>query len=149
MRGFWTAQGATRGLAKGASKAGSGPMCGTHWLAGHVYMPENQRPWAGIAPPSAVYRFAPDWKEEHVLSHLANARGILQADSYKGYAKLYQPEPDGVLRLREAACWAHLRRARHCPRTNGGKWLAPRLLGIDQVRDSSRGARPDRQALRH
>jgi transposase len=41
---------------------------------------------------------------EHVLSHLANARGILQADGYKGYAKLYEPEPGGVPRLREAAC---------------------------------------------
>ena len=27
----------------------------------------DQRPWAGGAPPGAVYRFAPDWKEEHVL----------------------------------------------------------------------------------
>jgi len=73
----------------------------------------DQRPWAGAAPPGAVYRFAPDWKEEHVLSHLANTRGILQADGYKGYAKLYQPEPDGVPRLCEAACWAHLRRDFH------------------------------------
>ena len=73
----------------------------------------DQRPWAGRAPPGAVYRFAPDWKEEHVLSHLANARGILQADGYKGYAKLYEPEPDGRSRLREVACWAHLRRDFH------------------------------------
>jgi len=74
----------------------------------------DQRPWAGSSPPGAVYRFAPNWKEEHVLSHLANARGILQADGYKGYAKLYEPEPDGgVPRLREAACWAHLRRDFH------------------------------------
>ncbi|UWQ44968.1 IS66 family transposase [Leisingera aquaemixtae] len=74
----------------------------------------DQRPWAGALPPGAVYRFAPDWKEEHVLSHLANARGILQADGYKGYAKLYEPEPDGrPPRLREAACWAHLRRDFH------------------------------------
>jgi transposase len=96
----------------------------------------------------AVYRFAPNWKEKHGLSHLADARGILQApshglqanhcrvmDGYKGCAKLYEPEPDGVLRLRGKeeqtaflwkdgptnACWAHLRRARHCPRTNGGQ----------------------------
>ena len=85
-------------------------MCAIHWLARHVYMPEKQRPWAGATPPGAVYRFAPNWKEEHVLSHLAHARGILQADGYKGYAKLYAPEPGGVPRLREAACWAHLRR---------------------------------------
>jgi transposase len=73
----------------------------------------DQRPWAGDAPPGAVYRFAPDWKEEHVLNHLADARGILQADGYKGYAKLYAPGPDGLPRLREAACWAHLRRDFH------------------------------------
>ena len=34
---------------------------------------------AGSSPPGAVYRFAPNWKEEHVLSHLVNARGILQS----------------------------------------------------------------------
>ncbi|MGC1505988.1 MAG: IS66 family transposase, partial [Sulfitobacter sp.] len=73
----------------------------------------DQRPWAGAAPPGAVYRFAPNWKEEHVLGHLADARGILQADGYKGYAKLYAPEPGGKPRLREAACWAHLRRDFH------------------------------------
>ena len=73
----------------------------------------DQRPWAGASPPGAVYRFAPDWKEEHVLGHLADMSGILQADGYKGYAKLYAPEPDCMPRLREAACWAHLRRDFH------------------------------------
>lgn len=73
----------------------------------------DQRPWAGASPPGVVYRFAPDWKEEHVLGHLADARGILQADGYKGYAKLYVPEPGEKPRLREAACWAHLRRDFH------------------------------------
>jgi transposase len=73
----------------------------------------DQRPWAGTSPPGAVYRFAPNWKEEHVLGHLADARGILQADGYKGYAKLYEPEPVGPPRLREAAWWAHLRRDFH------------------------------------
>jgi transposase len=34
-------------------------------------------------------------------------------DGYKGYAKLYAPERGGVPRLREAACWAHLRRDFH------------------------------------
>lgn len=65
------------------------------------------------APPGAVDRFAPDLKEEHVLGHLANARGILQADGYKGYAKLYEPQPNGTPRLGEAPCWAHLRRDFH------------------------------------
>ena len=73
----------------------------------------DQRPWAGASPPGAVYRFAPNWREEHVRNHLADARGILQADGYKGYAKLYAPGADGVPPLREAACWAHLRRDFH------------------------------------
>jgi transposase len=90
-----------RGLGKGVKK-------GRIW----AYV-RDQRPWAGASPPSAVYTFAPDWKEEHVHRHLANTRGILQADAYKGYAKLYSPDPNGPPRLREAACWAHLRRDFH------------------------------------
>ncbi len=90
-----------RGLGKGVKK-------GRIW----AYV-RDQRPWSGAAPPGAVYAFAPDWKEEHVHRHLANTRGILQADGYKGYAKLYAPEPEGIPRLREAACWAHLRRDFH------------------------------------
>ncbi len=31
----------------------------------------------------------------------------------KGYAKLYEPGPDGTRRLREAACWTYLRRDFH------------------------------------
>jgi len=90
-----------KGLGKGVRK-------GRIW----AYV-RDQRPWAGAAPPGAVYRFAPDWKEEHVLGHLVNACGILQADGYKGYAKLYESGPDGTRRLHEAACWAHLRRDFH------------------------------------
>jgi len=73
----------------------------------------DQRPWAGAAPPGVVYRYAPNWKAEHVLAHLGNASGILQADAYKGYAKLYEPGADGNPRFREAACFAHWRRDFH------------------------------------
>ena len=90
-----------RGLGKGVKK-------GRIW----TYV-RDQRPWAGTAPPGAVYYFAPDWKEDHVLHHLRHARGTLQADGYKGYAKLYEPAADGTCRFREAACWAHLRRDFH------------------------------------
>lgn len=91
-----------RGLGKGVKK-------GRIW----AYV-RDQRPWSGTAPPGVAYHFAPDWKEEHVRHHLRRSGGILQADGYKGYAKLYRPEPDGSLaRFREAACWAHLRRDFH------------------------------------
>ena len=90
-----------KGLGKGVKK-------GRIW----TYV-RDQRPWAGAAPPGAVYYFAPDWKEEHVHRHLSQASGILQADGYKGYGKLYGPGADGTSRFREAACWAHWRRDFH------------------------------------
>jgi transposase len=105
-----------RGLGKGVKK-------GRIW----AYV-RDQRPWAGTAPPGAVYRFAPDWKEEHVRDHLRQTSGILQADGYKGYAKLYDPGPDGAAQLREAACWAHLRRDFHDVWTATGSAIAREAL---------------------
>lgn len=90
-----------KGLGKGVKK-------GRIW----AYV-RDQRPWAGTAPPGVVYQFAPDWKEEHVLTHLGQTSGILQADGYKGYGKLYATDLDGKSQFREAACWAHLRRDFH------------------------------------
>lgn len=90
-----------KGLGKGVKK-------GRIW----TYV-RDQRPWAGASPPGAVYYFAPDWKEEHVHRHLKQSSGILQADGYKGYGKLYSPGADGLSRFKEAACWAHWRRDFH------------------------------------
>lgn len=73
----------------------------------------DQRPWAGSAPPGAVYYFAPDRKGEHVRQHLQNSSGILQADAYAGFNALYDKGSDGKSQFREAACWAHLRRDFH------------------------------------
>ena len=91
-----------------AKGIGKGVMQGRIW--GYVC---DQRPWAGAAPPGVLYRYAPNWKAEHVLAHLGTASGILQADAYKGYAKLYEPAADGKPRFREAACFAHWRRDFH------------------------------------
>ena len=74
----------------------------------------DQRPWAGPAPPAVAYRFSPDRKGEHPRAHLANSSGILQADAYSGFRSLYETPPNGgAPQFREAACWAHLRRAFH------------------------------------
>lgn len=105
-----------KGLGKGVKK-------GRIW----AYV-RDQRPWAGTAPPGTVYRFAPDWKEDHVREHLRRTSGILQADGYKGYAKLYAPAADGTCRFREAACWAHLRRNFHDVWTATGSEIAREAL---------------------
>ncbi len=61
----------------------------------------DDRPFAGQAPPAVLYRYSPDRKGEHPRQHLERFRGILQADGYQGYARLYDR---GVT---EAACMAH------------------------------------------
>ncbi len=69
----------------------------------------DDRPFGGADPPAAVFYYSRDRAGEHPERHLANYSGILQADAYGGYGKLYEPDrsPGPIL---EAACWAHARR---------------------------------------
>ena len=69
----------------------------------------DDRPFAGPGPPAAAFFYSPDRRGEHPERHLASFAGILQADAYAGFNRLYQPdrEPGPIL---EAACWAHARR---------------------------------------
>ncbi len=92
-----------------------------------VYL-RDDRPWGGSDPPAVAYCFSPDRKGEHPQAHLATFRGILQADAYSGFRKLYEPGLDRVPRIREAACWAHLRRDFHDVWTATGSTLAKEAL---------------------
>jgi transposase len=69
----------------------------------------DDRPFGGPAPPAAVFYYSRDRGGEHPQAHLAPYAGILQADAYGGYGKLYEadrrPGP-----ITEALCWAHARR---------------------------------------
>ena len=69
-----------------------------------VYV-RDDRPAGSTEPPAAWYRYSPDRKGEHPQDHLKNFRGILQADAYGGYGKIY-----ATGRVDEALCWAHARR---------------------------------------
>ncbi|MFL5338108.1 MAG: IS66 family transposase [Geminicoccaceae bacterium] len=69
----------------------------------------DDRPFAGPAPPAAVFYYSPDRGGEHPNRHLAGYGGILQADAYAGFGDLYHPgrKPGPIT---EAGCWAHGRR---------------------------------------
>src|ERR1700687_1362533 len=73
-----------------------------------VYV-RDDRPFGGPAPPAAVFYYSRDRSGGHPQGHLASYAGILQADAYGGYGKLYEPgrSPGPVI---EAACWSHARR---------------------------------------
>lgn len=69
-----------------------------------VYV-RDDRPCASLDPPAAWFQYSPNRGGEHPRVHLKSYRGILQADAYAGYEKLY-----GSGRVVHAACMAHARR---------------------------------------
>jgi len=85
-------------LAKGKT------LTGRAW----VYV-RDDRPFGGQGPPAAVFHYSRDRTGDHPERHLAGYAGILQADAYAGFNRLYQPtrRPGPLI---EAACWAHARR---------------------------------------
>jgi transposase len=73
-----------------------------------TYVRDDQ-PFAGADPPAAVYFYSPDRAGKHPEEHLASWSGLMQADAYAGYHRLYDAgrRPGPIV---EAACWAHARR---------------------------------------
>ncbi|WP_435106802.1 IS66 family transposase [Arhodomonas sp. AD133] len=77
----------------------------------------------GETPPAVVFRYSPDRKGIHPQRHLNTFTGVLQADGYAGFRPLYDSG-----RVREAACWAHVRRKFHDIEQANGSPLAREAL---------------------
>jgi transposase len=73
-----------------------------------VYV-RDDRPFEGTGPPAAVFHYSRDRGAEHPQDHLAGYGGILQADAYAGFNRLYEAKRQPTA-LVEAACWSHARR---------------------------------------
>jgi transposase len=73
-----------------------------------VYV-RDDRPFGGRDPPAAVFFYSRNRAGDHPERHLAGYAGILQADAYAGFNRLYAADrsPGPII---EAACWAHARR---------------------------------------
>ena len=73
-----------------------------------VYV-RDDRPFGGPDPPAALFRYSRNRSGDHPVEHLRGFAGILQADAFAGYNRLYEPgrSPGPVT---EAACFAHARR---------------------------------------
>jgi transposase len=65
----------------------------------------DERPAAGQAAPAVWFTYTANRNGGHPQHHLRDFTGILQADGYAGFSKLYEGG-----RVLEAACWAHVRR---------------------------------------
>lgn len=73
-----------------------------------TYVRDDQ-PFGGQDPPAAAFFYSPDRGGEHPQAHLVNYTGLMQADAYSGFNRLYEPSRKGGS-IVEAACWAHARR---------------------------------------
>jgi transposase len=88
------------------------------------------------------------WRSEHPQRHLREYRGALHADDYAGFNALYEAKaPDEPARIREVACWMHVRRrladlyaALKSPLAEEGLVLIGKLYAIE---DTVRGAAPE------
>jgi transposase len=102
------------------------------------------RPWADRAAPAVLFRYSPDRRGEHPESHLKTFAGILQADGYAGFDRLYEDKDE---RIREAACWAHVRRKFYeIYESNGSPVAAEALARIGklyEIEEAIRGRTAD------
>ena len=93
------------------------------------------------------FRYSPDRKGERPRAHLANFTGVLQADAYAGFDRLYGEK------IKEAACWAHVRRKFYDIHVSLASPVAlealDRIGRLYKIEEEIRGRPPDeRQDLR-
>ena len=100
------------------------------------------RPWADKRPPAVLFRYSPDRKGERPSLHLKDFAGVLHADGYAGFDRLYEAD-----RIREAACWAHVRRKFFDIHESNRSPLAAEALArirmLYEVEEAIRGRPPD------
>ena len=77
--------------------------------AGAAAMSPQSDDDVAVRAPATLFRYSRDRSGDHPVEHLRSFAGILQADVYAGYRRLYEPgrSPGSVM---EALCWAHGRR---------------------------------------
>ena len=63
-------------------------------------------------PPAVWFAYSPDRQGKHPVQHLRPFRGILQADAFSGYDRLFSAKREGGAQT-EVACWVHARRKIH------------------------------------
>jgi transposase len=101
----------------------------------------DDRSAASTDPPAVLFRYSPDRKGERPRMHLEPFTGVLQADAYAGFERLYGE------RIQEAACWAHARRKLYDIHVNSASPIAAaaleRIGRLYSIEAEIRGRPPD------
>jgi transposase len=102
----------------------------------------DDRPAGSMEPPAVWFAYSPGRSSEYPANHLMQFRGVLQADAFAGFNRLY--ERGAIL---EAACWAHVRRkfydfheAHQSPIAKGA---LDRIAALYAIEKEIRGRPPD------
>ena len=109
----------------------------------------DDRASSATDPALVWYKFTPDRSGIHPQTELKLFTGLLQADGYAGFGKLYTTG-----RIHEVACWAHFRRKIFENHQNSPTPLTTDLLEriarLYRIEEEIRGRPPDvRRRYRH
>jgi len=107
----------------------------------------DDRPAGSSDAPAVFFRYSPDRKGERPRAHLAHFTGVLQADAYAGFDRLYGEK------IKEVACWAHVRRKFYDIHVSLASPIAlealERIGRLYKIEEEIRGRPPDeRKAVR-
>ena len=108
------------------------------------------RPYGDITPPAVCYFYSPDRKGERPQEHLKDYSGILHADAYAGFDKLYEKDETGKSNITEAMCWAHVRRKFYeitvaSDNANIAHHTLEEIAKLYLVEEVARGSEPDKR----
>ena len=111
-----------------------------------VYV-RDDAPFGGADPPAALFHYSRDRSGDHPVEHLRSFTGILQADAYAGYNRLYaagrSPGP-----VTEAACFVAFPEEVLRARRHRGQQATRQERAADLAARAG-GGEADRRAVRH
>jgi transposase len=109
----------------------------------------DDRPSGDNTAPAVWFAYSPDRKGEHPQQHLRDFGGVLQADAYAGFNKLYEGGS-----IQQAPCLAHIRRKFYDLKEAHQSAIATeaieRIAPLYRIEEEIRGRAPDeRQQVRN
>jgi hypothetical protein len=114
-----------------------------------TYVRDDRR-FAGPDPPAAVFFYSPDRGGEHPEQHLACYAGLMQADAYAGFSKLYKTNRTGPIiedRVGPSASTRGSPRRRSRPRRSGASMFCSPSTARVAVKPQSRLRRAEGAGL--
>lgn len=110
----------------------------------------NGKNYGDNTPPAVCYYYSPDRKSIRPAEHLAEYKGVLHADAYSGFNRLYKNEDGSKTKIEESACWAHTRRKFYeITITNDNATVANEVLkeisDLYKIESDIRGLPPERR----